>query len=72
VEHLDGWEGTSRHCLRPEISRSRAAEEGRGARPILILAAMALDKPQDNQGIGQDADSGTGFNSHQMETASLL
>jgi hypothetical protein len=33
---------------------------------------MALDKPQDNQGIGQDADSGTGFKSHQMETASLL
>jgi hypothetical protein len=33
---------------------------------------MALDKPQNNQGIDQDADSGTGFKSHQMETASLL
>jgi hypothetical protein len=43
-----------------EIGRSRAAEEGGGDRPVLILVPLALDEAQGDQGIRQDADPGTG------------
>jgi hypothetical protein len=45
---------------RPEISWSRAAEESRSDWPVLILGAMAFEKPQGHQGIGQDAEPRTG------------
>src|SRR5262245_22730840 len=45
---------------RAEIGRSRAAEEGGGDRPGLILVSMALDEAQGDQGIRQDADPRTG------------
>jgi hypothetical protein len=45
----------------PEIGWSCAAKEGRGDWPVLILVALAFDEPKGNQGIGEDADPGTGY-----------
>ncbi len=57
---------------RPEISGSRAAKEGRGDWPVLILVAMTLDKPQGNQGIGQDAGPGTGYSGERDSSCAPL
>jgi len=46
---------------RSQICRPRAAQERRSSGPILILIAVALDKSQGNQGIGQDTDPRTGY-----------